>query len=93
MRGGIGTKRSVLLSVRLSLSEYKFNINHDDIQCIDFHNNERPNDTSKVVLIKHSFEHNTILEMMSCVIQNTNSDIEYIKFYNGQPVAFRNPET
>ncbi len=45
------------LSGRLSLSEYKLNINYDDIQYIDFHNNERPNDTSKVVvLIKNSFD-------------------------------------
>jgi hypothetical protein len=87
------TKKSIAISGRLTLSEYKFCINYDDIQYIDYYDNEMPNNSSKVILIKDNFEKNTILEMMTWVMQTTKSNIEYIKFYNGKPVAFRNPVT
>jgi len=88
------TKKSVVQSGKLSLNEYKFTINYDDIQYIN-NNQQTESTTSKVILFEDidDVNENLIMQKMKKVMDTTGTMVEYIKFYNGRPVSFKHPIT
>jgi hypothetical protein len=91
------TKKSVVLSGKLDLGEYKFNVVYDDIQYVEYDKNLCLNidESKKVILFEDvkSLEENLLINLMNEVCHSTKTNIDHIKFNNGKPTAFKHPIT
>lgn len=86
------TKSSVSHANKLILDDYKFNVNYDDIQYIENADLVQTNE-SKVILFRENEDKDIIKVMMARVMEETELNIDFIKFHNCAPVAFQNPAT
>ena len=86
------TKKSISQSGKLQLNDYKFNVSYDSF---DYYEDmdQNMNSDKNVILIEDDISRNIILELMEKVQNKTMKMIDFIKFNNGKPTAFKHPET
>ena len=94
-------KKSIALSGKIELNDYKFNVNYDDYQYIH-DDNESVDETKKVILMReYQDSNNQEVDIYSKIkyamtIERANGKsyiVDNVKFQNGRITAFMDPVT
>lgn len=86
------TKKSIAMTNKITLQDYKFIPSYDNIQFIRKYKSIDQIDNEKSVILINDID-DVLLNIMDDVIKSTGLMITNIKFHAGKPIAFQHPKT